>query len=67
MNDKINDGGPVFPFECDNCGHKPTPQEVIDHHGACAKCGDSIVTFTVDAAEYIMAMNPNTGLKARGQ
>jgi hypothetical protein len=44
-----------FPFECENCGHKPTPQEVIDHHGDCSKCRDTVSTYTVDAAEYILA------------
>ena len=24
---------------CDNCGHKPDAQELIDHQGDCAKCG----------------------------
>jgi len=48
-----------FPFECDNCGNKPTPQEVIKHNGECAICGDSIIAYTVDTAEYIVAISSN--------
>lgn len=44
---------PATPFACDNCGHKPNAQEVLDHHGDCAKCGDTLRAFTVDAAESI--------------
>jgi len=48
--------GSPFPFECENCGHKPTPQEVLDHHGDCAKCRDTVITYTVDAAECIVRL-----------
>jgi hypothetical protein len=43
-----------FPFECDNCGNKPTPQQVIDYNGQCEICGDSIIAYTVDTAEFII-------------
>ena len=43
-----------FPFECDNCGNKPTPSQVIDNHGQCEICGDTIIAYTVDTAEYIV-------------
>lgn len=49
----------LFPFECENCGHKPTPQEVLDHHGDCAKCRDTVITYTVDAAECIVRLMAN--------
>ena len=49
----------TFPFECDNCGHKPTAQEVVDYKGECVKCGDSVITYTVDAAECILQSQPN--------
>jgi hypothetical protein len=46
-----------FPFACDNCGNKPTPQQVVDHHGDCEICGDTIITYTVDAAELLILHN----------
>jgi len=55
------DGSP-FPFECENCGHKPTPQEVLDHHGDCAKCRDTVIAYTVDAAECILRLMANPKL-----
>lgn len=51
-----------FPFECENCGHKPTPKEVLDHRGDCAKCGDTVITYTVDAAECIVRLMANMEL-----
>lgn len=50
--------GSPSPFECENCGHKPTAKEVLDHHGDCAKCGDTVITYTVDAAECILRLSP---------
>lgn len=49
--DDLRDKG--FPFECDNCGNKPTPQDVIACEGLCNLCGDSIIAFTVDTAAFI--------------
>jgi len=49
-----------FPFECDNCGNKPTPQEVIAHNGECAICGDSIIAYTMDTAECIIKLIAET-------
>lgn len=46
-----------FPFECENCGHKPTPQEVIANHGDCAKCGDTVIAYTMDTAELILSLS----------
>jgi hypothetical protein len=43
-----------FPFQCENCGNKPTPSEVVEHNGSCAICGDSVIAYTVDTAEYII-------------
>ena len=45
-----------FPFSCENCGNKPTPEKVLEHSGACEVCGDSIIAYTVDTAEYIIRM-----------
>ena len=50
----MSENAPKFPFECVNCGHKPTPQQVINHYGDCEKCGDTVMAFTVDTAEYII-------------
>lgn len=52
--------GSPYPFQCTNCGHKPTPQEVIDHGGDCAKCKDTVIAYTVDAAECILRLMANT-------
>ena len=45
-----------FPFECENCGNKPTPEDVVKYRGACGICNDHIVAYTVDTAEYIIRM-----------
>ena len=60
MNKQINiealeDKG--FPFQCENCGNKPTPQQVVDHDGDCEFCGDTIITFTIDTAEILLPYN----------
>lgn len=68
------DGAP-FPFECDNCGHKATPQEVISQHGDCIKCGDTVIAFAVDSAECFLRLtqriavlgNENERLRANPQ
>jgi len=51
-----------YPFVCTNCGSKPTPEQVVDNHGDCKVCGDSIVAHTIDVAEYILdaALRPPT-------
>lgn len=56
---KISPALSAFPFECENCGHKPTAQQVIDSHGDCEKCGDTVITYTVDAAELILRLTRN--------
>ena len=45
-----------LPFACDNCGNKPTADDVLKHEGSCAACGDTIITYTVDAARLIIKM-----------
>ena len=42
-------------FECENCGHKPKPQEVVDHDGDCAQCGDTVIAYTMDTALALIA------------
>lgn len=48
-----------FPFGCRNCGNKPTPQQVVDYNGDCEVCGDTITTYSIDAAELIIALSKN--------
>ena len=48
----IKDKG--FPFECENCGSKPIPQDMIDHQGSCSICGDSVIAYTIDTADFIL-------------
>lgn len=43
-----------YPFECSNCGNKPTPRQVVDHDGDCEICGYSVVSYTVDVAKMIL-------------
>lgn len=43
-----------FPFECVNCGNKPLPQQVLDFNGVCEICGDDIIAYVVDTAEFIL-------------
>ncbi|MDA3808348.1 MAG: hypothetical protein PF440_10625 [Thiomicrorhabdus sp.] len=49
-----------YPFECENCGNNPTPENVVKYGGSCEICGDSIIAYTVDTAEYIIK-NPIKG------
>lgn len=48
-----------YPFECENCGNKPTPEDVIKHQGTCAICNDHIVAYTVDTAMFIIEKTNN--------
>jgi hypothetical protein len=48
----IKDKG--YPFECNNCGNKPTPESVIKHGGDCEICGDTVIAYTVDTAQFIL-------------
>ena len=50
-----------LPFECENCGFKPTAQEVLDHNAACPRCRDSVIAYTIDTAEYILKQRARTG------
>lgn len=44
-----------LPFGCSNCAYMPpSAQEVIDHNGDCVMCGDSILAFTTDTAQFII-------------
>ena len=43
-------------FECQNCGRKHTPSEVVEHKSSCVKCGDTVVAYSIDVAEYILRM-----------
>jgi hypothetical protein len=52
-----------WPFECDNCGHRPTPQEVVDLRASCKKCDDIIRAYTIDTAEVILDLLPKEKAK----
>ena len=43
-----------YPFECVNCGQKPIPEDVIQFGGSCEICGDEIIAYTIDTAEFII-------------
>ena len=58
------DSGMQWPFQCENCGHKPTPQDVVKHGGECEKCKDVVVAYTVDTAEVLLAMMAARGEKS---
>jgi len=45
-----------LPFECENCGNKPTAEDVVKFKGACELCGESIVAYSVDTAELILKL-----------
>ena len=44
----------LTPLECENCGRRPMPQDVIDYNGNCLGCGDNVIAYTIDTAEYII-------------
>jgi len=48
-----------FPFACENCGNKPTPEKVITFDGACEICGASVIAYTIDTAECIINLRGN--------
>ena len=48
-----------YPFECENCGNKPTPREVLDNDGECSVCKDIIIAYTIDTAECILRIEEN--------
>lgn len=54
-----------FPFECLNCGNKPTPQSVVELGGDCEICGDSVVAYTVDTAQWILEHAPRVAREER--
>lgn len=43
-----------YPFECENCGNKPTPEDVVKYNGQCAICDDTIIAYTIDTAECLI-------------
>lgn len=41
-----------LPFaQCNNCGRKPTLDEL--ETGDCPKCGDSLIVYVIDVAQWI--------------
>ena len=51
-----------LPFECNNCGRKPTLAEVLEHGGTCQLCGDEVFAYTVDTARLLATLMPNDRL-----
>lgn len=45
-----------FPFECENCGNKPTPEEVVRLLAMCAVCGENVIAYTIDTAELLLKL-----------
>lgn len=44
-----------LPFaECNNCGRKPTLDEL--ETGDCSKCGDSLLVYSIDVAKHIKGL-----------
>lgn len=54
-NEDLKDKG--FPFECENCGNKPTPADVVRLSAVCDICGDSIIAYTLDTAELLVKLS----------
>ena len=48
-----------LPFECNNCGRKPTLAEVLEYGGECQLCGDEVCAYTVDTALLLATLMPN--------
>lgn len=47
----------AVPFECDNCGDKPSFGNVIRNHGSCLVCGDSIGAYSVACAKVMAILH----------
>ena len=45
-----------LPFACDNCGAKPTAEEVVRLGATCDVCGDEIHAYAIDTAELIIKL-----------
>ena len=39
-----------LPFACENCGNKPTTEDVLLHDVVCTICGETILAYTLDTA-----------------
>jgi hypothetical protein len=42
-----------LPFACNNCGRKPTLEDVLAHGMNCQLCGDEVFAYTEDTAKLI--------------
>lgn len=45
-----------LPFECTNCGTKPTSEDVVRLGGICEVCNDTIIAYTIDTAELLIKL-----------
>ena len=53
-----------FPGACNNCGNKPTPEDVVKHNGSCTVCGDEIITYSIDTAQLILKLTAQSSQPA---
>jgi len=49
----------AVPFECENCGAKPSFGNVIRNNGSCLICGDIIGAYTIDCAKEMARLHRN--------
>ena len=54
-----------LPFACNNCGAKPTAEDVVRLNGDCDVCGDKIITYTIDTACLLIRLQANNNLSGQ--
>ena len=52
------------PFVCNNCGARPTADDVVRLDGNCDVCGDEILAYTIEAAQMIIKLKAEVEGKA---
>jgi len=56
-----------LPFACNNCGAKPTAEDVVRLNGDCDVCGDKIITYTIDTACLLIRLQANAPAHVRAE
>ena len=54
-----------LPFACNNCGRKPTLEDVLAHGMNCQLCGDEVFAYTEDTARLIAQLTAAKELAER--
>jgi len=54
-----------LPFACNNCGAKPTAEDVVRLNGNCDVCGDDIITYTIDTAYLLIRLQANMAISLK--